>query len=143
MTNLTSSELLRTWIEKPTLFCADSLPFIKCFLIKTYCLSLYGCSLWSLSSPSIRIIEVAFNKLLRKIWNLPYNSHTGIVHCTAKIHSVSNMLYDRFCSLHSFALSSSSSPIQSIFVSSTQHIYSYMATHITYIIILKNSMLLL
>ena len=74
----------------------------------------------SLSSPSI---EVAFNKLLRKIWNLPYNSHTGIVHCTAKIHSVSNMLYDRFCSLHSFALSSSSSLIQSIFVSSTQHIY--------------------
>ena len=100
-------------------------PFIKCFLIKTYCLSLYGCSLWSLSSPSIRIIEVAFNKLLRKIWNLPYNSHTGIVHCTAKIHSVSNMLYDRFCSLHSFALSSSSSLIQSIFVSSTQHIYSF------------------
>ena len=50
-----------------------------CFLIKTYCLSLYGCSLWSLSSPSIRIIEVAFNKLLRKIWNLPYNSHTGIL----------------------------------------------------------------
>ena len=31
-------------------------PFI---IIKTYCLSLYGCSLWSLSSPSIKIIEVA------------------------------------------------------------------------------------
>ena len=101
-------------------------PFIKCFLIKTYCLSLYGCSL---SSPSIRIIEVAFNKLLRKIWNLPYNSHTGIVHCTAKIHYVSNTLYDRFCSLHSFALSSSSSLIKSIFVSSTRHIYSFTWLH--------------
>ena len=27
-------------------------PFIKCFLIKSYCLSLYGATLWSLSSPS-------------------------------------------------------------------------------------------
>ena len=49
-------------------------PFTKCFLIKTYCLSLYGCSPWSLSSPSIRIIQVALNKLLRKLWNLPCDS---------------------------------------------------------------------
>ena len=129
MTNLTSSELLYKDMNRKgnSVLCRFSAldPFIKCFLIKTYCLSLYGCSLRSLSSPSIRIIEVAFNKLLRKIWNLPYNSHTGIVHCTAKIHSVSNMLYDCFCSLHSFALSSSSSLIQSIFVSSTQHIHGY------------------
>ena len=30
-------------------------PFVKCFLIKSYCLSLYGSPLWSLSSPSLRL----------------------------------------------------------------------------------------
>ena len=95
-------------------------PFTKCFLIKTYCLSLYGCSLWSLSSPSIRIIQVALNKLLRKLWN----SHSGIVHCIAQIPAISNLLYDCFCSLFSSVLSSSSSLLRSIFVHSSQFTYS-------------------
>ena len=36
-------------------------PFVKCYLIKTYCL-------WSLSSPSIRIAEIALNKILRNTY---------------------------------------------------------------------------
>ena len=63
-------------------------PFVKCYLIKTYCLSLYGCALWSLSSPSIRIAEIALNKILRKVWNLPRLSHSSVVHCTSQIPSV-------------------------------------------------------
>ena len=70
-------------------------PFVKCFLIKSYCLSLYGSPLWSLSSPSLRIIEVALNKLLRKVWNLPYNSHRSIVHCTSHIPTVSHLVFNR------------------------------------------------
>ena len=56
-------------------------PFIKCFLVKSFCLSLYGCTLWKLSSSSLKFIEIS---LLRKVWNLPYNSHTSIVHCVAR-----------------------------------------------------------
>ena len=37
-------------------------PFMKNFLLKSYCLSLYGCGLWSLSSTSIKILEVSLNK---------------------------------------------------------------------------------
>ena len=33
----------------------------------------------ALSGP-LKIIETALNKLLRKLWNLPRNSHTSIVH---------------------------------------------------------------
>ena len=71
-------------------------PFIKCFLLKSYCLSLYGSPLWSLSSPSLRSIEVALNKLLRKVWNLPYNSHRSIVHCTSHIPTVSHLVFVLF-----------------------------------------------
>ena len=83
-------------------------PFVKCYLLKSYCLSLYGSPLLSLSSPSLRSIEVALNKLLRKVWNLPYNSHRSIVHCTSHIPTVSHLVFNRFCSLMSFVSCSSS-----------------------------------
>ena len=41
-------------------------PFIKCFLVKSFCLSLYGCTLWKLSTSSLKLIEISLNKLLRK-----------------------------------------------------------------------------
>ena len=72
---------------------------IKCYLIKSYCLSLYGSALWSLGSPSIKIIEISLNKILRKVWNLPRMSHTRIVHCIAGIPSILHLVYSRFCSL--------------------------------------------
>ena len=58
-------------------------PFVKSYLLESYCLFLYGCPPWSLSSPSIKLIEIALNKLLRRVWNLPHHSHSGI--CT--LHS--------------------------------------------------------
>jgi hypothetical protein len=47
-------------------------PFCRFFLIPSYCLSLYCATLGSVSSPSIGLIEVAQNKVLRKVWNLNY-----------------------------------------------------------------------
>ena len=47
-------------------------PVVKTFLIKMYCLSLYGCHTWSLSSKCLFHIQVAMNKILRKVWNLPH-----------------------------------------------------------------------
>ena len=48
----------------------------------------------------VTCIEIALNKILRKVWNLPYNSHTAIiVHCVAHASTVSNLVYKRFSSL--------------------------------------------
>ena len=38
------------------------------FLFRSYCLSLYGCSLWRLDFPSMNLIEVASNKILRRTY---------------------------------------------------------------------------
>ena len=54
---------------------------------------LYGCLLWSLSSKSIHLIEVAFNKILRKVWNLLCHSHTNIVHSVAYLPSISDIVF--------------------------------------------------
>ena len=107
-------------------------PFVKSYLLKSYCLSLYGCPLWSLSSPSIKLIEIALNKLLRRVWNLPHHSHSGIVHCTAKICHVSNIICDRFSALFSRSLSSQSDFVRSIFLHSSQYAYSFIGYNSLY-----------
>ena len=71
-------------------------PQVKSFLLKFYCLSLYGCCLWTLSAPSIRVVEVALNKILRKIWRLPPRSHSAIAHCVAQVHTISNLVFFSF-----------------------------------------------
>ena len=85
------------------------------FLLRSFCLSLYGCALWRLDSKAITGIEVAFNKVLRRIWNLPFNSHTRIVHCTARLFSIFNLTSARSSSLLFSALSSLSFPVAFIF----------------------------
>lgn len=45
-------------------------PHVKTFLLQSYCLSLYGSCLWLLNAPSINLIKIALNKVLRKIWHL-------------------------------------------------------------------------
>ena len=76
-------------------------PFLRTFLVKMYCLSLYGVVLWSLSSLSIRILQVAMNKILRGMWHLPNNSHTSVVLNCARVSYVQNIIlhqYSKFVS---------------------------------------------
>ena len=54
-------------------------------LFESYCLSLYGAPLWKLGSPQLKSLEVSFNNILRKIWRLPRNCHTRILHLVANL----------------------------------------------------------
>ena len=98
---------------------------MKNFLLKSYCLSLYGCGLWSLSSSSIKILEVSLNKLLQKLWCLPRTSHSSIVHCISQIDTISGFIFNCSHSLLSSSLTSSSSLVRSIFSASSQYVYSF------------------
>ena len=100
-------------------------PFVKNFLFKSYCLFLYGCYLWSHSSPSIKLIEVTLNKLLCKLWCLPRISHSSIVHCVAQIDTISAIVFSHFLSFLSSSVTSSSSLVQSVFSVSSQLMYSF------------------
>ena len=90
-------------------------PLVKSCLLKFYCLSLYGCSLWNLSCHSLCSIEVSFNNILRRIWKLPRNCHTGILHLTALLPSIFNVVQSRSSTLLSRALSSPSYVVKTIF----------------------------
>ena len=94
-----------------TFYFADC--FVKCFLIKLYCLALYGCCLWHLGSQSLHLLQTALNKLMRKVWHLPSRSHAcmhvPIVHCVAKTTSILRIIYGRFIKFCNSGLMSNSS----------------------------------
>ena len=100
-------------------------PDIQTRLFRAYCLSLYGSSLWQLSSPALSNIEIAFNKVLRKIWQLPNHSHTGIVHSVAALNSIFNIAYLRSLRLISSVTSSSSSLVKHIFSRSSNFSFTF------------------
>ena len=89
-------------------------PLVKTYLIKMYCLSLYGCQLWSLSSTSLSVLQVALNKILRKVWNLPSRSHSSIVHCIARVPSIANIVLSRFNRFIIRSLESSSQTVLTV-----------------------------
>jgi hypothetical protein len=49
---------------------------VKLKLFKSYCSSMYGCELWSLSDDCIQIFCTAWRTGLRRVLNLPCNSHS-------------------------------------------------------------------
>jgi len=66
---------------------------VKLKLFKSYCSSMYGCELWALNSDSIENICVAWRKALRRVLNLPYNTHS----CLLPLLSDTIPIYDELC----------------------------------------------
>ena len=96
--------------------CCD--PLVKMKLFQAYCLALYGCSLWQLDCPELHTLGVSFNNVIKKIWSLPRNSHTSVVHCLGSTGSIQNIIFSRFSRLLSSATSHPSALIRSIFTTS-------------------------
>ena len=94
-------------------------------LFQSYCLSLYGSSIWSLSSSSLHNLEIAFNKILRQIWRLPNRSHTGIVHLVAKLDSLFNVTFRRSNSLLRAASECPSVLVQTVFRHASSACFSF------------------
>ena len=85
---------------------------------------MYGVQLWDLSNKNIINLQVVFNKILRRIWNLPFNSHINIVHCVSRIVSIKNLIVKHFILLYQRALSCSSF-VWNIFSFSSSLLYTF------------------
>ena len=100
-------------------------PYILTRLFQSYCLSLYGSCLWSLSSPALQNIEVAFNKILRRFWSLSPRRHSRIVHLVANLHSLFNVIYRRSKSLLFAAAQCPSLVVRTVFRDSSLYCFSF------------------
>ena len=80
------------------------------------CLSLYGSALWKVSTPELCSLEVAFNNIiLRKIWSLPCQCHTAILHIVSSLCSLYNIVINCSMKVISMANKSSSSLLVGVF----------------------------
>ena len=107
-------------------------PIVLTYLFRSFCLSLYGCALWNISSKYLKTLEVSFNKLLRRIWNLPYNSHTRIVHGTAKLPSLFNLTFNRTITLFTTSKKCSSFRVKYIFCKSASCCFTFLDHNLNY-----------
>ena len=74
---------------------------------------------------ALKSLQVSFNKFSRRIWHLPPDSHTSIVHCTSYLSSVFNLVYSRCSSLIHHACNSSSYVVSSIFSEALGNCHSF------------------
>ena len=81
--------------------------------------------IWNLSSKSLKALEISYNKILRRIWKLPYSSHTRIVHCTAKLLSLFNSTLKRIFVLFSTSQKCSSNLVRYVFNKSASCCFGY------------------
>jgi len=59
----------------------EKLPsFVKSKLLYAYCGSLCGSELWDLWNNNTDTVCVAWRKALRRVWNLPFNTHCDILY---------------------------------------------------------------
>ena len=83
---------------------------VKIKLFQSYCMSLYGCELWLLSTGEIDDLCVAWRKGLRRVWSLPNTSHSYLLHmlsqCLPLFDEISrrSINFIRFCITHESSL---------------------------------------
>jgi hypothetical protein len=63
-------------MSPPKIFASDN----DCSLLYSYCSSLYGCELWKLGSPEIEAVGVSWRKALKRVWGLPFRTHSDILY---------------------------------------------------------------
>jgi len=52
---------------------------ILCKFLRSYCCSFYGSQLWDLNSKGFRSCCIQWNKAVRKLFRLPYRTHTWLL----------------------------------------------------------------
>ena len=50
------------------------------YLIFVYTYPMYGCELWDLNCKHVSDFKVAWRKIKRRIWGLPYKTHNAVIH---------------------------------------------------------------
>lgn len=99
-------------------------PFTKSRLLESFCMTLYGSALWPSSSAALRLLEVAFNNIVRKIWSLPHHCHTAPLHLLVGIPSIFNTVLSRSGKLIVSALRSASPVVMDVFTDCINLVYT-------------------
>ena len=92
--------------------------FLQCdvlyHLYKSYCTSFYCCHIWDMTSLHCNSMQIAWNKSVRKIWGLPYITHTRYLPYICDDLFLLDQLLTRFLKMLSCMLNNSNKNISFI-----------------------------
>lgn len=86
----------------------------KTRLVKAYCTSFYGAELWDLSHSGIESIRTAWNKGIRRIWQIPNTTHSAFLPGLCNMMPLEDMFYKRALNFVYKCLASKSSLVNFI-----------------------------
>ena len=69
---------------------------VKYKLLKSYCMPLYGCCLWDFSGQDVNKFYVTWRKCIRRLLNVPYNTHCKLLYPVVSDIPVEMQLHKRF-----------------------------------------------
>ncbi len=78
----------------------DAIPEVKMHLLNAYYCHFYGSQAWSFKDKNIKYILTAWNRAVRKIWNLPYDSHRILICALDNGSNALEFIYRRFCKMY-------------------------------------------
>ena len=85
---------------------------IKYKLFRSFCSSLYGFLLWDMSAKSINKFYIFWRKCLRQLYQLPYRTHSNLLHLISKDQSIDFRLHLRLMKYVMSNLKSTSSLVR-------------------------------
>ena len=100
-------------------------------LHRTYCMHMYGCELWDLSCNYVTDFKVAWRKIKRRIWRLPYRAHNVIVHSLS--YDIDHQLDTRMTKFVYSCLNHSNSVCRSLLSSKLHCVRSTFAANFKYL----------
>ena len=75
---------------------SKAFPDIRYKLFKTFCVSLYGCQLWDLSSKEVQSFYTSWRKAVRYIWRIPHRTHNRLLPLICGDPPVETQIHRRF-----------------------------------------------
>ena len=79
---------------------------VKFALIKSYCTSYYGSSLWNITDKLMSVFYVTWLKAIRKVFGLPYRTHCDLLPVIAECKHIETQLLCRLVKFVNGAISS-------------------------------------
>ena len=79
---------------------------MKFALIKSYCTSYYGSSLWNITDKLMSVFYVTWLKAIRKVFGLPYRTHCDLLPVIAECKHIETQLLCRLVKFVNGAISS-------------------------------------
>ena len=108
---------------------------VKNKLFNQYCCFYYGSQLWPLYNNSFNDVCTKWRKAVRRIWNLPYNTHCGLLPLVSEQCPIEISLNCRFVKILKTLLNSDNSTVSYIARVQSQNCRSIFGQNIRHIIV--------